>query len=371
MSVKNIAYFVTPHGFGHATRAAAVMEAILSIDPETQFHVFSTVPTWLFQETLDREIGFQEILVDIGLAQKNSLEEDLDQTIQRLDKLLPYSTSLIDDLANQLTRQSCQLVICDIAPLGIAVAQAANIPSLLIENFTWDWIYEGYLESLNQQLQPKLNSHSGYLKKWFSQADYHVQTSPICNPSRSAHLKTHPISRKRKSETAEIRDRMKIPADAKLVLITMGGIPWDFDFLTQLECPPDTLFLIPGGSDQIIRQNNLLTLPHQSGYYHPDLINAADAVIGKVGYSTIAEVYQAGVPFGYISRPQFKESKYLVQFIQQQMQGVPIKEELLAAGNLQIELQKLLQLPQINRHKTNGADEVARYIVDQVLNTRP
>ena len=370
MSVKNIAYFITPHGFGHATRAAAVMEAILSIDPDTQFHVFSTVPTWLFQETLDRDISYQETLVDVGLSQKNSLEEDLDQTIQRLDNLLPYSTGLIDDLADQVTRQSCQLVICDIAPLGIAVAQAAKIPSLLIENFTWDWIYGGYLDSLNPQLKPKLNSHSAYLKKWFGQADFHVQTSPICNPSSSAHLKTNPISRKRKSETAEIRDRLKIPLDTKVVLITMGGIPWDFDFLTQLKCSSDTLLLIPGGSDQIIRQNNLLTLPHQSGYYHPDLINAADAVIGKVGYSTIAEVYQAGVPFGYISRPQFKESKYLVQFIQQQMQGIPIKEELLASGNLQTELKKLLQLPRINRDKTNGADEVARYIVDQVLKTR-
>jgi hypothetical protein len=33
-------------------------------------------------------------------------------------------------------------------------------------------------------------------------------------------------------------------------------------------------------------KQNLVLLPHHSGFYHPDLVNASDAVIGKVGYST-------------------------------------------------------------------------------------
>ena len=30
--------------------------------------------------------------------------------------------------------------------------------------------------------------------------------------------------------------------------------------------------------------------------FHPDLVNASDAVIGKAGYNTLAEVFYAGTP---------------------------------------------------------------------------
>ena len=50
-----IAYFVTPHGFGHAARAAAVMVALQEIDPAIQFDIFTQVPRWFFQDSLVRD----------------------------------------------------------------------------------------------------------------------------------------------------------------------------------------------------------------------------------------------------------------------------------------------------------------------------
>ena len=367
MPTTNIAYFVSPHGFGHATRAAAVMEALLALDSTIQFHIFSTVPTWLFEETLTRDVNFKNTLVDIGLVQKTSLEEDLGETIQLLNDLLPYSPAFIKSLAAQVNQHNCRLVICDIAPLGIAVAEAATIPSLLIENFTWDWIYEGYLNSVDPNQKPKLAEHINYLRNWFGKSKFHIQTRPICAPLKTAHLQTGPISRKGKLDQAEIRNKLDIPLDARVVLITMGGIPWEYGFLNHLKCPPDTLFLIPGGSDQFIQKPHLRLLPHQSGYFHPDLINAADAVIGKVGYSTIAEVHQAGVPFGYIARPQFRESQMLVDFIDKEMKGISITEEMLATGDLESALHQLLSWSRIRQKGIDGADEVARFVIDHIL----
>ena len=31
--------------------------------------------------------------------------------------------------------------MCDISPLGLMVAERAGLPSVLVENFTWDWLY--------------------------------------------------------------------------------------------------------------------------------------------------------------------------------------------------------------------------------------
>jgi len=65
------------------------------------------------------------------------------------------------------------MVICDIAPMGIRVARAAGVPSVLIESFTWDWIYRGYaVQGLNQ--------FETYLQSIFAEATYRIQTQPIC-----------------------------------------------------------------------------------------------------------------------------------------------------------------------------------------------
>ena len=53
-----IAYFVTPHGFGHAARAAAVMVALQEIDPAIQFDIFTQVPRWFFQDSLVRDVHY-------------------------------------------------------------------------------------------------------------------------------------------------------------------------------------------------------------------------------------------------------------------------------------------------------------------------
>ena len=70
----------------------------------------------------------------------------------------------------------------------------------------------------------------------------------------------------------------------------------------------DVTFVIPGGADDYLWQENLVLLPHHSRFYHPDLVAAADAVVGKVGYSTVAETFHAGAPLGYVPRTRFRES---------------------------------------------------------------
>jgi hypothetical protein len=167
---KIIACFISPHGYGHAARAAAVMEALRALDPAFQFEIYTQVPEWFFQNSLSGAFRYHALLTDVGLTQKNSLVEDLPATLARLSQLFPFDRTVIQTLAEQVVAQGCRLVLCDIAPMGIAVAQAAGLPSLLVENFTWDWIYEGY-PAYRQPLQPYID----YLRELFAAADYHIQ----------------------------------------------------------------------------------------------------------------------------------------------------------------------------------------------------
>ena len=87
---RKIAYFVSPHGFGHAARAAAVMDAIHRVDPSVRFEVFTRVPEWFFRDSVSAELGYRPILTDIGLAQETPFREDLSETLHRLDGFMPF-----------------------------------------------------------------------------------------------------------------------------------------------------------------------------------------------------------------------------------------------------------------------------------------
>ena len=137
-----------------------------------------------------------------------------------------------------------------------------------------------------------------YLQAVFASADYHIQTEPVCQADPQADLTAPPISRSIRTPAPSIRQRLELPDQAKLSLLTMGGTPWQYTFLEQLENQNGNYFIFPGGGDQIMVRHNLVFLPNHSTFFHPDLINAVDVVIGKVGYSTLAEVYPAGVPYG-------------------------------------------------------------------------
>jgi hypothetical protein len=339
------------------------MAATQELDPRVHFEIFTRVPRWFFEDSLVGQFGYHSLLTDIGLVQKTPLVEDLTETLKRLDAFLPFDTSHIKDLAAILNRQRCQLVLCDIAPMGIAVATEAGIPSLLIENFTWDWIYQGYALE-NTSLRPHIN----YLQEVFDAADYRVQTEPVCQP-RQAHLTTLPISRKARTAPEQIRQQLGIPGQANVVMITMGGVPWQVTNLEQLANLTDIYVIIPGTDEAIQASYNrlaatdrLMLLPRRSGYFHPDLVNASDAVIGKAGYSTVAELYYAGTPFGYIKRPKFRESQILATFIEQQMRGHAIPETQFQNGDWLSSVATLLELPRIHRPESRGADQVAHFI---------
>jgi hypothetical protein len=104
-----IAYFVSPHGYGHASRAAALMAALQALRPATQFEIFTQVPRWFFADSLSNPGGYHALLTDIGLAQKNSLVEDLPETVHRLAGFLPFERSQVENLARQVKRLDCQM----------------------------------------------------------------------------------------------------------------------------------------------------------------------------------------------------------------------------------------------------------------------
>ncbi len=353
---KNIAFFISPHGFGHAARACAVIQAAQAVLPDLHFHLFTTVPEWFFQNSLPSNWFYHSTLSDIGLVQKTAFHEDVDATLAELKRFLPFSEITARKLANDLQALACKFVICDISPLGLAVAARANLPSVLIENFTWDWIYAGYPDR-KDDFQPVIE----YLADVFKLATYHIKTQPFC-VAGAADLITQPVSRKPRLNRASIRELLHISHTQKAILVSLGGIPERLDATDLRAANSDTIFIVPGGSESEEWAGNLLLLPHHHPYFHPDLVAACDAVAGKVGYSTISEVYWAGIPFAYISRPAFRESSPLVDYIKKNIPGFELTQVEFESNGWHQQLDQLPNLPNIKRTGENGADQIISFL---------
>lgn len=354
-----IAYFITPHGYGHAARSCAVMQAVHDLDSSARFEVFTLVPRHFFEQSLRLPFNYHPTLSDVGLAQQTPLRADLRETLRRLREFLPFKDEEVRRLAQLIRDANCRVVACDISPLGLAVARAAGLPSVLIENFTWDWIYEGYASE-----EPKLLSFAAWMKELFDAAGYRVRTTPFCGPAAKSNLVTAPVSRAPRLSTSAVRASLGLPLRARAVLVTMGGVPASFPFLDALERYRSACFVLPGGAPEVTRRGNLVLLPHHSEFYHPDMVNAVDALIGKVGYSTVAEAYHAAAPFLYVPRPGFRESEVLAEFVRRELKSASVSEEEFESGAWTARLDALFDDERLGRLIENGAFEVARFLLD-------
>jgi len=352
-----IAYFISAHGFGHAARASAVIEAVHRVAPAARFEIFTTIPQWFFTDFIQGPFACHRLETDVGMIQKSPLEEDLPATCKALEAFYPLDGQRISAVAEQVKSLGCRAVICDIAPMGIAVARKAGLLSVLVENFTWDWIYAGYEKHL-ERLQP----HIDYLEEVFAGADFHIQATPACAPC-SPDLTVAPVSRVPRLSAGRIRERLEIPGHLKLVIITLGGAAVSQSRLKYDDLPEDLFLVVPGISDKIQRSGRTLLLPARSGIYHPDLLRAADVVIGKTGYSTLAEIYQADVPFGYVSRRNFREAPVMETFVREKMRSLEVSETALKNGSWATRIQPLVSLPPSGESRVNGAVRIAEFMV--------
>jgi hypothetical protein len=346
----NICCFISPHGFGHATRTIAVLEELHKLVPDLHAHLFSTVPESLFTP-ISLPYSYTQITTDIGLTQATALSVSMSRTVRALESLTPFAPDIVTRCAREC--ETSRLIICDISVLGIIIGKKLGIPSVLVENFTWDWIYSRFSESA-----PALARFSDYFAKLYEQADYHVQTEPVCRPV-PCDLTSYPVSRSIKSSAAETRAALG-GRDRRIVLITMGGVPHELPFISQLNKYPEYLFVLAGQINKRTYGGNILMLSGESNFHHPDLINAAHLLVCKTGYSTIAECAQTATPVCAVSRSNFAESAVLERFIRHQLHGTILEQDEFNSGRWLDELPHLQTSR--SRPRQNGAAQIASFL---------
>ena len=351
------AAFISPHGFGHAARSSAVLAEVNRRAGAT-FELFTTAPRWFFEESLAGTFRYHEVLVDVGFRQESALEFDLNGTVTALESLVPFDEERVAALAALVRGTGCDAVLCDIAPLGIAVADAAGLPSVLVENFSWSWLYEPLFE-----VAPDLRAISSEFDRWVARATVHVQAQPVCERSDGCEL-VDPISREARLDRAAARIALDIDGARPVVLVTMGGYGEPMPFLSRLRELSNVTFVITGAA-QSGRDGNLHLFDNNTPLFMPDVMRAADALVAKLGYGTVSEAWREGIPFAHVTRPDSREMASLETFVHDQLAGFLVTRREFTQGKWIDRLPELLALPRRPR-PGGGAARVAEILLDLV-----
>jgi len=213
-----IVFYISGHGFGHATRSIEVINAILAKRPETRIGVRTSAPRWLFDLTVKGKVTYSTLECDTGVVQVDALTLDEADTIRRASA---FHNDLVTRAASEtrvLRELGAGLIVGDIPPLAFAVGASAGIATVALSNFTWDWVYADYPRvRLAPSLLPAIRGA-------YAKASMALRL-PIHGGFESfSNVKDIPFIARHATRTREeVCKLLKLPTDKPIVLASFGG----------------------------------------------------------------------------------------------------------------------------------------------------
>jgi hypothetical protein len=339
-----IYFYISGHGFGHASRDIELINELAATLPDARVVVRTTVPRWLF-DSAHAALDVQHVETDTGVAQIDSLRLDVDETVRLAAAFYGGFEARVEREAAELTRAHADLVIGDIPPLAFAAAARAGVPSMAIGNFTWDWIYEFYPEfrARAPHVLPVIEDAYGQAGRAL-RLPLHGGFEPIAARTDDVPF----IARKSVVPPAETRRRLGV-ADGKPVVLTSFGA-------YGAALPYDRL-----------RESGAFTLLNFShppdGLKYQDIVAASDVVVSKPGYGIVSECVANGAALLYTSRGRFAEYEVFVTGMPRILRCRYISHDRLFEGGWEDEVDALLGQPAPpERPPIDGATTAARAI---------
>jgi len=368
--LPSVFFYVSGHGFGHASRQIEIINALGAARPDVAIVVRTSAPRWLFDRTARVPVTLIPGECDTGVVQIDSLRLDERLTIQRAGEFHRTLPVRAQREAALLHEHDARLVVSDAPPLGCAAADAAAVSSVVVTNFTWDWIYEAYAEHLVEapDLVPAIRSayrQAGAAWRLPMHGGFSTFETIVDLPFVARHAR----------HTCEaVRRTLGLPVNRRLILSSFGGYGVSGLDATRLDCldeygvvithrdAADAAARVPAGVHQISE-----AALYGSGLRYEDLVAACDIVATKPGYGIIAECIANGAAILYTSRGRFAEYDVLVAEMPKYTRCAFIDHEQLFAGRWRHALDRIEFAPSPpERPATNGADVAAQMISDRV-----
>ncbi len=361
----HLVFYVSGHGYGHATRIAALLEALLPLlAGRYRVQVRTEAPAHIFHEVSAR-IEVVDTELDVGLIQANGFDIDLPGSLAAHEALGLIWDQRVEREAQLLREQATALVIGDIPALGFAAARCAHVPSLAVTNFSWDWILAQYREA-----EPRWGAICDRYAAAYASARRLYRIPLAAELSAFGTVRDVPLlARTIRVPPAQVRNRLGIPEEdtRPLVLFSFGGMgsgPISFE---QAPTMQELIFAayepapraFPGEWRQVAKD---------ARFAHVDLMAASSLAIIKPGYSTVAEALAGGTRLLVVPRPEFREAPIIEKVLRERGGYGLLSRQDLVAGRWAAGIAELLQQEAPSPWSSLGAEVIAAEILHELDN---
>ena len=365
-----VVFYTSAHGLGHISRDIEVIHALDSQAPDTQITIRTSAPDWFIQASLRTPADVQRAEVDPGIVQADSLTVDVEATAREAARFYGDFSRRVAEETRILSALGASVVVGDVPPLAFAAARKAGIPSILLANFTWDWIYEAY--SNFDQIAPGVIE---IVSSAYATADTTLRL-PLAGGFASVENVRDIAFIARRSELGReaARSRLNIPVTRVVALASFGRYGLGLPYEHVVRESDLTLVASTDGVRQSAttratsHDNQLIRLSADDllrrGLRYEDLVAAADVVITKPGYGIVSECAVNGTALLYAQRGSFVEQDLLIREMPRLVRCRSIAHEQLMSGNWRKDIDALLAQPVPSTDvDASGADAAAEAIL--------
>ena len=366
---RTVVFFISGHGFGHASREVEIINALATMRPDLRIVIRSAVDPALLERTLAAPFDLRRGACDTGIVQASSVSQDDDATLAHAIEFYQDFGARIDLEAAALEHDNVALIVSDIAPLAFEVAARLGVPSVAIGNFTWDWAYE---------TQPGFDRAPwivARIREAYAKATLALRLPLSHRFTMFPRVQDLPlVARHATRGRADTRAFFGVPSHRRAALLSFGGYGLPGIDIARADCFGEwTIVTTDRVSTRASAPDHDIvavseTAFRRSGFRYEDLVAAVDVVMTKPGYGIIAECIANARPMLYTSRGAFREYDLLVTEMRPHLRCAFISREDLYAGRWSARLDDALAQPQPpERIDGNGANIAAQWLSEMLV----
>lgn len=360
--MPSVVFYISGHGFGHASRELEVIHAVAARRPDWSIVLRTAVSPSLLERSLRVPYTLLPGACDSGVVQRDSVTNDDDATAREAIEFYAGMDARVDAECALLASRDVAVIVGDIPPLAFEVAAKMGVRSVAIANFTWDWIYEWHDE---------IRKAPGVIDR--IRYGYQQATIALRLPF-SPELDVFPcvealplVARVSTASRSATRQALGIDPSRKIALLSFGGYGLQRLDIAALDCLDEwTVLLTDRIATAAPASPGVVFLPESlfaSGLRYEDLVAASDVVVTKPGYGILSECATSGTAVLYTSRGVFREYDVLVAEMPRVLRCRFLSQDALFAGQWKSALEALIAQPAPpDRMDPTGAARAAEVI---------